>query len=99
MKKNGDCRIHRPGLMPYALYLEEPEAENIDTRIQNLDNFNHFLATRVLTMDRQYAKEIMNSLLLAESWRQAGSRGVLMFGRFYMRVPGTMGRRSQTAGS
>ena len=62
VKKNGDCRIHRPGLMPYALYLEELEAEDIDTRIQNLDNFNHFLATRVLTMDRQYAKEIMNSL-------------------------------------
>lgn len=47
--------------MPYSLYLE-PDADDIDTRIQNLDNFYHWCASRVLTLDREYAKEILNSI-------------------------------------
>ena len=49
--------------MPYDLYLEEEGSEvDIDTRINNLDNFYHWCASRVLSLDRKYAKEILNSI-------------------------------------
>ncbi len=60
--KNGTCRIYVKRLMPYNLYLEQTLDEDIDTRIQNLENFYHWCASRVLTLDREYAKEIMNSI-------------------------------------
>ncbi len=46
--------------MPYHLYLEE--GTDIDTRINNLTNFYYWCATRLLTLDRQYAKESLNSI-------------------------------------
>lgn len=48
--------------MPYNLYLEEESGDDIDIRIQNPDNFCHWCASRVLTLDREYAKEILNSI-------------------------------------
>ena len=54
--------------MPYDLYLEEGGAEvDIDTRINNLDNFYHWCASRVLSLDRKYAKEILNSIGAAQA--------------------------------
>ena len=35
---------------------------DIDTRINNLNNFYHWCASRVLSLDRKYAKEILNSI-------------------------------------
>ncbi len=58
----GFCRIYDDDLMPYDLYLEETDRDNIDLQIQNLDNFYHWCASRVLTLDRRYAKEIFNSI-------------------------------------
>lgn len=53
--------------MPYDLYLEEPEDNDIDTMINNLENFYHWCASRVLSLDRQFAKEIMNSIGAAQA--------------------------------
>lgn len=60
--KNGMCHIYLEKMMPYNLYLEQVSENDIDGRIQNLDNFYHWCASRVLTLDRKYAKEILNSI-------------------------------------
>lgn len=65
--KNGMCKIHSEDMMPYNLYLEQVTEEDLDARIQNLDNFYHWCASRVLTLDREYAKEILNSIGATQS--------------------------------
>ena len=57
---DGICRIAEPGFLPYNLYLEEEE--DISARINNLSNFYYWCATRVLTLDRVYAKEVLNAI-------------------------------------
>lgn len=57
----GHCRIYHEQFMPYNLYLEEDD-EDIDTLVNNVTNFYYWCATRLLTLDRQYAKEILNSI-------------------------------------
>jgi len=56
----GQCTLLRPDFMPYQLYLEE--AVDVDTRVNNVTNFYYWCATRVLTLDRQYVKQILNSI-------------------------------------
>ena len=58
--ETGHCKLYAPSFLPYNLYLEE--AEDIDTLINNITNFYYWCATRVLTLDRIYAKEILNSI-------------------------------------
>ena len=53
--KQGRCTIYEDKFMPYHLYLEETESD-IDTLVNNITNFYYWCATRVLTLDRQYAK-------------------------------------------
>ena len=65
--KNGTCKIYSKKWMPYNLYLEQAIEDDIDIRLQNLDNFYHWCASRVLTMDRAYAKEILNSIGASQS--------------------------------
>ena len=60
VRANGTCTVYYPSFMPYSLYLEPGDA--MDTRLNNLNNFYHWCASRVLTLDRVYAKEILNSL-------------------------------------
>lgn len=60
VSETGKCKIYFKSFMPYNLYLEEQE--DIDTLVNNVTNFNYWCATRVLTLDRQYAKEILNSI-------------------------------------
>ena len=55
--ESGKCRIYFPSFMPYNLYLEE--GEDTDTCVNNLSNFYYWCASRVLTLDRKYAKEII----------------------------------------
>lgn len=57
---SGNCKIYDQPFMPYNLYLEE--ADDIDTLVNNITNFYYWCATRVLTLDRTYAKEILNSI-------------------------------------
>lgn len=63
----GDARILDERFMPYDLYLEEDEDNDIDTRVNNLDNFYHWCASRVLSLDRKYAKEILNSIGVSQA--------------------------------
>lgn len=58
--KTGHCKIYFKSFMPYNLYLEEEE--DIDTLVNNITNFYYWCSTRVLTLDRVYAKEILNSI-------------------------------------
>ena len=58
--EDGRCDIEFPAFLPYNLYLEK--SDDFDTRINNLNNFYYWCASRVLTLDRKYAKEIMNSI-------------------------------------
>lgn len=59
----GAAKIMNEQFMPYDLYFDGEETEfNIDTRMNNLNNFYHWCASRVLSLDRKYAKEILNSI-------------------------------------
>lgn len=60
ISQDGKAAILWPDFMPYNLYLEEEE--DISTRIENLNNFNYWCASRVLALDRKYAKEILNAI-------------------------------------
>ena len=57
---SGQCKIYYKSFMPYNLYLEE--SNDIETLVNNITNFNYWCATRILTLDRKYAKEILNSI-------------------------------------
>ncbi len=64
----GEAKIINEQFMPYDLYLEEEETGiDIDTRLNNLNNFYHWCASRVLSLDRKYAKEILNSIGAAQA--------------------------------
>lgn len=62
---SGRAIVQQAEYMPYDLYLEEEE--DIDTLVNNITNFYHWCAGRVLTLDRQYAKAIMNSIGVAQA--------------------------------
>lgn len=62
IRSDGSCSVYYPQFMPYNLYLEEETGNDLDIRISNLNNFYYWCATRLLTLDRKYAKEILNSL-------------------------------------
>ena len=51
--------------MPYGLVLEE--SNDFDDRINNVTNFYYWCASRMLTLDRTYAKEILNSIGASQS--------------------------------
>lgn len=56
----GHCRLYDSRYMPFNLYLEE--GTDIDTLVNNITNFYYWCASRVLTLDRQYAKELLDSI-------------------------------------
>ena len=57
---SGDFKIYDQSFMLYNLCLEE--SDDLDTLVNNITNFHYWCATRVLTLDRTYAKEILNSI-------------------------------------
>ena len=61
----GDVKISDAQFMPYDLFLEEEN--DFDTKINNLNEFIHWCASRVLTLARKYAKEILNTIGVAQS--------------------------------
>lgn len=64
----GNAEIINEPFMPYDLYLEQEAAEDdIETRMNNLENFYHWCASRVLSLDRKYAKEILNSIGVSQA--------------------------------
>ncbi len=63
ISSTGEAEVLNRKFMPYDLYLEEEDLEyDIDIRMNNLNNFYHWCASRVLSLDRKYAKEILNSI-------------------------------------
>ena len=60
IRSDGTCTIYAASFMPYNLYLEQ--TQDMDARVNNLNNFYYWCASRVLTLDRKYAKEILNSI-------------------------------------
>lgn len=62
----GRCSIFEEVFLPYDLYLDDRDA-SLDTLVNNISNFYYWCASRVLTLDRQYAKEILNSIGAAQS--------------------------------
>ena len=63
---NGKSDIYIEDFMPYDLYLEKEDTD-IDILMNNLNNFYHWCASRVLSLDRKYAKEILNSIGVAQA--------------------------------
>ena len=61
----GQVKLLGEQFMPYDIYLEE--SNDFDVRVNNLANFYHWCASRVLSLDRTYAKEIMNSLGVSQA--------------------------------
>ena len=62
---NGMVEIKNSEFLPYDLYLEEEH--DFDTTMNNMMNFYHWCSSRVLTLDRKYAKEILNSIGVAQA--------------------------------
>ena len=58
--ENGKCTINYQSFMPYNLYLEN--SDDFDDRVNNLNNFYYWCSSRVLTLDRKYAKEILSAI-------------------------------------
>lgn len=70
----GRAKVFQEEFMPYNLYVEEQE--DIEALINNLNNFLHWCAGRVLTLDRQYAKEILNSIGVAQATTDRDRAGI-----------------------
>ncbi len=62
ISEHGIVHIFDVQFMPYGLYLEEGTEGDFDDCFNNLVNFYAWLASRILTLDRKYAKEILNSI-------------------------------------
>ena len=62
VRGNGSCTFYAKSFLPYDLYLEEADPEDLDARIRNLSNLYHWCSSRVLSPGRRNAKEIMNSI-------------------------------------
>jgi len=65
ISSDGGCRLIAPAFMPYNLWLEEDP--DLSVRINNLSNFYYWCASRVLTLDRVYAKEVLNAIGATQS--------------------------------
>lgn len=67
----GRCKVYDARFMPFNLYLEETEGNDmdadIDTLVNNVTNFYYWCSMRILTLDRRYAKEILNSIGVAQA--------------------------------
>lgn len=67
IREDGTCTIYYPSFMPFNLYLEPTADTDIETRVNNLTNFYYWCSSRVLTLDRKYAKEILASIGAAQA--------------------------------
>ncbi len=66
VSSTGEAVIHDEQFMPYDLYLSD-ENDDFDVRINNITVFYHWCASRVLSLDRKFAKDIFNSLGVAQA--------------------------------
>lgn len=56
----GEVEIYNLQLLPYDLYLQE--WDDYDTHLDNVTNFQHWCASRMLSLDRIHAKAILNAI-------------------------------------
>lgn len=66
INEKGRCHIYLREFMPFSLYLDEVD-NDFDIQINNVFNFNFWCASRILTLDRKYAKIILNTLGLSQA--------------------------------
>ncbi len=62
---SGIASVYEEAYMPYALYLET--GNDFDTCMNNLQNFYAWCSGRILTLDRTYAKQILNSAGISQA--------------------------------
>ena len=74
--RSGHCRIFSQSFMPNDLYLEEEG--DVDSLVNNVTNFFYWCAGRVLTLDRMYAKEILNSLGMRQAVTDRDRAGIAL---------------------
>lgn len=67
ISSSGKAEIMDEKFMPYDLYLDEEDENDIDILVNNLYNFHYWCASRVLSLDRKYAKEILNSIGVSQA--------------------------------
>ena len=60
LSSSGDARVFMHSFMPYDFWFDEDKV--IDTLVNNMVNFYHWCSSRMLTLDRKYIKEIMESI-------------------------------------
>ena len=60
IREDGTCTVYYKSFLPFNLWIEE--GSDMNTRLNNLNNFYYWCASRVLTLDRKYAKEILNAI-------------------------------------
>lgn len=73
----GQCKIYFKSFMPFSLYLEETD-NDIDILVNNVTNFQHWCASRILTLDRQYAKSILNSIGASQAFTDRERAGIAL---------------------
>ena len=80
----GEATVLEDRFMPYDLYLEEEK--DFDVLINNMNNFYHWCASRVLSLDRKYAKEILNSIGMAQAMtdRDRAKISLFVFDRYLL---------------
>ena len=58
--ESGFCRIFDKNMLPMNLWLDT--GEGIDERVNNLTNFYYWCSGRLITLERKYAKELLNAI-------------------------------------
>ncbi len=73
----GRCEIYCEAFLPFGLCLKEA-SDDIDTLVNNITNFYHWCAGRVFSLDRQYAKAILNSIGASQSFTDRDRAGIAL---------------------
>ncbi len=78
IRDDGSCTVYFPQFMPRNLWLEKADGHDLNARLNNLNSFYYWCAARLLTLDRKYAKEILNSLGLKQAVTDQERAGIVL---------------------
>ena len=78
-RSNGSVSFIHPEYIPFGLFLKE--TDELDKRVENINNFNYWCANRVLSLDRKYAKQILNHFGYAQSSLDVDKANIALFTR------------------
>ena len=62
IRSDGSCTIYYPSFMPYNLWLEKARGEDLNTRLNNLNNFFCWCSSRLVSTERKYYTEMLECL-------------------------------------